>query len=486
MRRAAALIGAATVLTSVSALGVGAPAAAAVRAPSCGPNAGEPMTSLPWPLQQLRPDLAWPISEGAGMTVAVIDSGVSATHPALAGKVREGRDFVQPSAKGQCDEVAHGTLVAGVIAGRTPENSVFSGIAPKASILPIRVLRDLSRDFNPNTSSDIATAIRWAADQDVDVINLSLTTDPTSTLESAIDYAIDRDVVVVAAAGNDGGSKGNEQTAYPAAYEDVIAVAGIDKEGHHVDTSTSGDYVDVAAPGAEVDGPMPRGDGYARFKDGGTSFAAAYVSGLAALLKSADPELTPAQIAQRIAATADHPPEGRNNQVGFGMINPYRALTAIAGNPKASPAPAALTPVTLPQDPMGNTRAIATWTAGGLAALALLIALVAGVVRGTRRRRGLTEPAGAAPVRSADPRRGAAAPARRTAANSGSADGQITAPKVRSRNATARSANPAAGAATATLGGRQQPLSWQPGAQRSPGQPPAGAPPSGRAQVPRR
>ncbi|MEV0713284.1 type VII secretion-associated serine protease mycosin [Asanoa sp. NPDC050611] len=463
------------------------------------------MTIKPWPLQQLRPDLAWPISEGAGITVAVIDSGVSATHPALAGKVLEGRDFVESSARGRCDEVAHGTLVAGVIAGRQPQNSVFSGIAPKASILPIRVLRDLQKDFDPNTSADIATAITWAADQDVDVINLSLTTDPTSGLEDAIDYAVEHGVVVVAAAGNDGGSNGNEQTAYPAAYDGVIAVAGIDQAGHHVDTSTSGPYVDVAAPGAEVAGPMPRGDGYAQFKDGGTSFAAAYVSGLAALIRSADPDLKPSQVAERITATADHPPEGRNNQVGYGMINPYRALTAIAGAAKPSPAPLALTPVTLPKDPMGNTRTIATWTAATLAALALVIALCAAVLRRTRRR---VAPGGAAVVSGT----------RRTLKQGQPSDGRepsttsATGPKVRGKGATSRPRKDAASrpderagvptpitqggparpstAAGSLPGQRHQPLSWQPDAGRpgsaQPGQ--GGGTPnySGRAQVPPR
>ncbi|HEV7708504.1 MAG TPA: type VII secretion-associated serine protease mycosin [Asanoa sp.] len=401
-------------------------AAVALRAPACVPNANEgaPMTATPWPLQQMRPDLAWPISEGAGITVAVIDSGVSPTHPALAGKVLQGRDFLVPSTHGQCDEAAHGTIVAGVIAGQKPEGSVFTGIAPKAKILPIRVLQSTGKEPGATPGQHIVSAINWAVDKNVDVINLSLTTDPTSALERAINNALDHGVVVVAAAGNDGGSDGTEQSAYPAAYDGVIAVAGIDKDGHHVPTSTSGAYVDVAAPGAEVDGPIPHGEGYLRFKEGGTSFAAAYVSGLAALIRSADPKLTPAQVLDRITTTADHPPDGRNNQVGYGVINPYRALTAIAGASKPSPAPQALTPVTLPKDPMGNTRVIATWTATTLAGLALLIALVAAVLRRTRRR-GLPADAAAAPALA-----GGRTPKVRATQTS---NAQVTAPKVRGR-----------------------------------------------------
>jgi type VII secretion-associated serine protease mycosin len=473
------------VLASVPVVGVSAPAAAAselafVRAPSCGPDDGQPMTETPWPLQRMRPDLAWPISEGAGITVAVIDSGVSATHPALSGKVLEGRDFVQPSTLGQCDEVAHGTLVAGVIAGRKPENSVFTGIAPKSSILPVRVLRDLKKDLDPTTPSRIAEAIEWAVDNDADVINLSLTTDPTPVLERAIDDALDQGVVLVAAAGNEGGSDGTEQTAYPAAYDGVIAVAGIDRDGHHVNTSTSGAYVDVAAPGAEVDGPMPRGDGYAHFTDGGTSFATAYVSGLAALIRSADPKLTPAQVAERITATADHPPQGRNDQVGYGVINPYRALTAITGAAKASPPPPALAPVPLPKDPMGNTRAIATWTATALASLAIVIALSAAVVRRTRRR---ALPGEAATPHHTRPDRATKAgakvkapkartrkpPSRATKPASAPAPGPALGPAAASAAAAAAAAARAISAPAATPSHHQQPLSWQPTAQRAPG-----------------
>jgi len=426
------------------------------------------MTETPWPLQQMRPDLAWPISEGAGITVAVIDSGVSTTHPALAGKVLQGRDFLVPSTRGQCDEAAHGTLVAGVIAGRKPEGSVFTGIAPKATILPIRVLEKTGKEPGATAGAHIVSAIDWAADNDVDVINLSLTTDPTPALERAIKDALDHGVVVVAAAGNDGGSNGTEQIAYPAAYDGVIAVAGIDKEGHHVATSTSGAYVDVAAPGAEVDGPMPQGGGYARFKDGGTSFAAAYVSGLAALIRSADPKLTPAQVLERITTTADHPPEGRNNQVGYGVINPYRALTAIAGATKPSPAPQALASVILPKDPMGNTRVIATWTATTLAGLALVIALVAAVLRRTRRR-GLPADAPAA-----------ALPAGRTANARGGqpSTAQVTAPKVRGRGGA-----PARAMAGSTSG-QGQPAQRQPSQQVGSRATPPNF--SGRAQVPPR
>jgi len=420
---------------SVSTVGlVQQPAWSAV-APSCGPSRSDQLTETPWPLRLMRPDLAWPISQGAGVRVAVIDSGVSATHPALVDKVLAGRDFIDPSAKGQCDEAAHGTLVAGVIAGRQPEGSAFTGMAPKASILPVRVLRDTQRDFDPNTSSNIAAAIRWSVDNGADVINLSLTTEPTPALESAVQYALDRNVVVVAAAGNDGGSDGSGKPAYPAAYDGVIAVAGVDEQGHHVNTSTSGSYVDVAAPGADVDGPMPRGGGYARFEAGGTSFAAAYVSGLAALIRATNWELTPEQIAGRIKMTADHPPEGRNDEVGFGVINPYRALAVVSGGVKPPPPAAALDPPTAAKDPMAEVRNLAAWTAASLAGTAAVIALAAAIVRRARRRDDTLEQAGvtSSPSRAAQ----GVKPARSAASGPGTHSTQ-GAPRRTQRPATAR------------------------------------------------
>ncbi|MEK8108396.1 S8 family serine peptidase [Micromonospora sp. M12] len=105
---------------------------------------------MPWALRRLEPTSAWPLSRGAGVTVAVIDSGVSATHPLLKGQVLEGRDFNYLAAKqGQCDEAGHGTLIAGIIAGREGTGVPFSGIAPAARILPIRVLPQLGDVSDP-------------------------------------------------------------------------------------------------------------------------------------------------------------------------------------------------------------------------------------------------------------------------------------------------------------------------------------------------
>ncbi|MGC4853592.1 S8 family serine peptidase [Micromonospora sp. DT4] len=116
-----------------------APATAA--APVCGPAGEDGRVEMPWALRRIDPASAWPLSRGAGVTVAVIDSGVSAIHPVLKNQVLPGRDFNNlPANRGQCDLAGHGTMVAGIIAGQDGTGALFSGVAPAARILPIRVL----------------------------------------------------------------------------------------------------------------------------------------------------------------------------------------------------------------------------------------------------------------------------------------------------------------------------------------------------------
>src|SRR6185369_16552560 len=161
------------------------------------------------------------------------------------------------------------------------------------------------------------------------VINLSLYTPKSADVEAAVKDALAKGVVVVAAAGN----TGRAEQIYPAALPGVIAVAGIDIDGNHVSSSSTGSFVSVAAPGdANVAGAARDGTGYLRDDKGGTSFAAALVSGTAALIRARFPNLTPAQVARRLMATADAPPGGRNDEVGAGVVNPYRAVATILAN----------------------------------------------------------------------------------------------------------------------------------------------------------
>ncbi|GIF14945.1 type VII secretion-associated serine protease mycosin [Actinoplanes teichomyceticus] len=353
----------AAVLLAVAApLVVADPAAAA----GCG-RAGDPAPATPpWAQTRLAPDAVWPLTRGAGTTVAVIDSGVSATHPALRGKVLRGHDLGFAERFGRCDEAGHGTMVAGIIAGRQTEGSTFAGIAPDALILPVRVLRTTDRNFDQQLPVRIANAIRWAVDNGAGVINLSLETVPTSELAAAVNYAVAHRVVVVAAAGNQEQGTQRDQPAFPAGYRPVLAVAGVDQQDKHVDTSISGDYIDVAAPGLQIVAPAP-GGGFFTEAEGGTSFAAAYVSGVAALVKSYYPDLPVQDVVNRIVATADNPPEGRTQEAGYGVVNPYRAVTAILGGRENVPAG------TLPEPEDTDDSLAGARTAAAIAVVAALV-----------------------------------------------------------------------------------------------------------------
>ncbi|RLP89359.1 type VII secretion-associated serine protease mycosin [Micromonospora sp. BL4] len=357
----------------------------AVAAPTCGPGGEDALPEMPWALRRLDPASAWPLSRGAGVTVAVIDSGVSATHPLLKGQVLEGRDFNGlPANKGQCDQAGHGTMVAGIIAGKEGTGTPFSGIAPAARILPVRVLPDTKGTNDEGLPAQIAAAIDYAVEQGADVINLSLVTLPRPELEEAVKNALAKRVVLVAAAGNRQEQQ-QDKTGYPAAYDGVIAVAGVNEQGGHVDTSVSGAYVDVAAPGLNIVGPAPRGEGYRAEPTGGTSFAAAYVSGVAALVRAAHPDLDPYQVAERLERTADNPPNGHNGEVGYGVVNPYRAVSSLLGT-RTDPPAGKLPAPDRSDDPLSWQRTVAIWAAavGGLLAVLLLAARPI-LIRGRRR-----------------------------------------------------------------------------------------------------
>jgi type VII secretion-associated serine protease mycosin len=395
--RAVSPIGAVVAIACGSAVLGPIVATPAFAAAGCGPRVTAPLAEPPWAQTRLRPDLAWPLSTGTGVTVAVIDSGVSASHAALAGKVLDGRDYLLPhGGNGHCDENGHGTLIAGIIAGReeTSAGFRFFGVAPGARILPVRVLLDQRRSTDPELSGRIADALRWVVDVGrADVINLSLTTPPTPGLAAAVRHAVEHGAVVVAAVGNTGETgvgNGANQAAYPAAYPGVIGVAGVDADDKRVSTSTEGAFVDVAAPGLRIAGPSPAGGGYLFAAEGGTSFAAAYVSGVAALIRGYDPGLSADQVTQRITETAQHPAGRWNPEVGFGVVDPVRAVGALSdrfavgtggtGTATRLRVPAAARPG-LPV----ATVAAAFVAVGSLLATVLVVAAVPIVRRGRRR-----------------------------------------------------------------------------------------------------
>ncbi|MFD6173171.1 type VII secretion-associated serine protease mycosin [Streptomyces coeruleorubidus] len=311
-------------------------AAGLVLVPSTAAHA-DGIRAQQWALEAMHTQEAWQTTKGEGVTVAVLDTGVEEDHPDLIGNVLTGEDLVGFGAEpGDRAWARHGTAMAGIIAGHGhgPGNADgVLGIAPEAKILPVRVILedgDPSRAKARSTRGNaLAEGIRWAADHGADVINLSLGDDSASAHpepgeDQAIQYALKKGVVVVASAGN-GGEKG-DRISYPAAYPGVIAVTAVDRSGTRAPFSTRRWYATVSAPGVDVVIADPDRKYYEGW---GTSAAAAFVSGAAALVRAAHPDLTPAQIKSLLEDTARNAPAGgRDDSRGFGFVDPAAAIQA--------------------------------------------------------------------------------------------------------------------------------------------------------------
>ncbi len=333
---------AATLLTCVGLpLTAASPAAADSPSDTAGQCSfpGKPYEGRPWALQRVLLDELWKQSTGKGVRVAVIDTGVDVRNKQLksAVDVRAGKNFIPKDAKdeqgnklergnerGTDDVVGHGTKVAGIIAARPTKGTGFVGLAPAATIIPIQ---HNDADGNGNAAT-LATAIRYSVDTaKADVLNISQdTVNPIagdSVLEDAVKYALEKGVVVVASAGNDGVG-GNVKETYPAAFDGVLAVASSDRNNERAAFSQSGEFVGVAAPGVDMVSTVPGGGHCA---DNGTSFSAPYVAGVAALIKAKHPSWTPRQIVAQIEQTAERSIAGHDRLVGWGVVDPVRALT---------------------------------------------------------------------------------------------------------------------------------------------------------------
>lgn len=337
-----------------------ATAAAVLLAGGGGTAAADGIRDQEWALSALHAQTAWQTTKGAGVTVAVLDTGVDGTHPDLTGRVLAGKDLVGfGSGPGDRTWAKHGTGMAAIIAGHGhgPHGSQgVLGIAPEAKILPVRVIledKDPQRDrARKSRGGALPEGIRWAADHGAGVINLSLGDDsataaPVAAEADAIRYALGKGVVVVASAGNSGDKA--DRSSYPAAYPGVIAVTAVDESGGHPAFSTHRWYSSVAAPGKDIVIAYPD----RKYYEGvGTSAASAYVSGTVALLRSAYPELSPLQIKQVLQDTTRHKPEGgRSDELGTGEIDPAAALAAAA---KLRPAPLAPAAASYPHRYFGS------------------------------------------------------------------------------------------------------------------------------------
>lgn len=311
-------------------------------------------------LSPLNLAASWPLSRGAGQTVAVIDTGV--TRHRLLPRLTAAGDYVS-SGDGTQDCDGHGTAVAGII-GAAPYNG-FGGVAPDSTIMAIRQSSNKFRLTAEVTTSglgdvdSLARAVRTAADAGATVINISsVACQPSDeplddrALGAALAYAVDvRNVVVVSAAGNVGGGCNTQNplstavpdwdsvasVVSPAWYDDyVLTVGSISADGAASDFSLAGPWVDVAAPGEQVvslavggdDLTDTRPDDPQRRPLSGTSYAAPVVSGVVALLRSRSPHLSARQVMARIKDTARHPAGGWNPRVGHGVVDALAALSA--------------------------------------------------------------------------------------------------------------------------------------------------------------
>ena len=293
--------------------------------PGCPPQHGiAAPASEPWAQQALRFSAVWDRSRGGGVTVAIVDSGVDA-NPQFGGRVIPGPDLAagtKPGIPPGADCVGHGTAVASIIAAAPVPGVSFTGVAPAARILSVKIS---GTDTFPTsvTPQGIVDAVQFGAD----VINLSLATpDDVPALRNAVEYALSHNVVVVAAAGNDL-PQGGAGPFYPAAYPGVLAVGAVGPGGALAAFSDRHTPVAVTAPGVNVTSAYPGifPDAYAPVQNG-TSFAAAFVSGVVALVRSAHPGLSAAQVVARIEATARG---AAGPGTGHGMVDPVRAVTAV-------------------------------------------------------------------------------------------------------------------------------------------------------------
>lgn len=362
----------------------------------------------PWALQRVLMDELWEQSTGKGVRVAVIDTGVDVKNPQLtkAVDVGSGRNLLPKNLKdenggtiergkenGTTDVVGHGTKVAGIIAAREVKGTGFTGLAPDATIIPVQ-----QNDAEGHgTAETLADAINYAAGQGkADVINISQDTanavKPESVLKEAVDAALAKEIVIVASAGNDG-LGGNVKETYPASFEGVLAVAASDRNNERAAFSQSGEFVGVAAPGVDMISTVPGGGHCA---DNGTSFSAPYVAGVAALIRAKHKDWTQEQIVAQIEQTAERSIAGHDRLVGWGVVDPVRALTeddkpieepvAHEGVSKGeAPVPAALH---LGETADERNARLATYVVVGGGVLVASIAGAAVAVRDRRRRQG--------------------------------------------------------------------------------------------------
>lgn len=276
-------------------------------------------SSAQYALAKMRLGTAHQIAQGRGVPVAVIDTGIDASHPAISKSV--GRMFDAVS-NGRMDVDEHGLAIAGLIAG----NGKVTGVAPAASLLAVRSFYIHPQYKRPVTSTDVLLrAFDWSFKNGARIFNMSFAGPFDPLVQAALKSAYDKGIILVAAAGN-GGAKA--PPAYPAAYKNVIAITALDQKDRLYAHANRGGYLTAAAPGVDVLVPTLK-NGY-KFSSG-TSMAAAHVSGLIALLLEKHPDASAEDIRNAIQNTAhDLGPKGHDPQFGAGRADAHASLLSLS------------------------------------------------------------------------------------------------------------------------------------------------------------
>ena len=281
-------------------------------------------------LVKVRLPQAHSLAKGDKVLVAVIDSGVDITHPDLAGVIADTFDTLDLAEKPH----THGTAIAGAIASQA--RARLMGIAPSARVLAIKAFGATETSAEA-TTFNILRGIEWAVAKNARIINMSFAGPHDPALQRALALAKQKGIVLVAAAGNAGPKS---KPLYPASDPNVIAVSATDAEDHLFSMSNRGNHIAIAAPGVDILLPAPD----AGFQvTSGTSFAAAHISGVVALMLERRPNLSPDAVRRILMSTAkDLGPKGRDELYGAGLVDAFQAITAV--EPKPEPKSAAKLP----------------------------------------------------------------------------------------------------------------------------------------------
>lgn len=342
-------------------------------------------------LDRLSADRAWTIATGKGVVVAVVDSGVSGRNVHFPkGSLLPGKSFVGGSPT--VDTEGHGTAIAGQIAARSiGSRSGVIGLAPGATILPVKIWGG-ENDDEAMRGVHLVEGIVWAADQGADIINVSMSSlRNDSYLAAAVAHAEKKGSIIVASAGNRAtSSEAKDGPRYPAAYPQVIGVSATDSSDAVTEDSIHGSHVSLAAPGQQIVTAF-RDWGDCIFSQTGesTSYATAYVSASLALLKQHFPKASPAELRYRLEVSAARPQRNQRNDLsGWGLVQPYEAMTYAVdaglagptppGGGKRPEPPLAQSPVNLrsPVDPLSGDRAALSWILLGAGASTLALAML--------------------------------------------------------------------------------------------------------------